>query len=492
MAPRTSPGIIARAFAAVVLGSSFQAATSSALSSGLSNGISSVMNATLGAIREVYTTNAICGKKNCVNPVFPGMEDLHRLQQSKWVTSSLKKTAPSMSFCKNAITYDPALPVPNGAGASVKHLVQRQDNAASTMFYYHLNGLGLEAWDYQKPEFADDCVKSIWRMTCYTYFPRAEIGTQDGAWSNYVRPCKSSCQNYVRSCGVECCDESVQCVFSHTKAISATQRVTTEGYAPHDGPSSLCTGAAGRSAKAMGAVFWAVMLLVMAMAFQGVDGQAIHNVGNWRGQPDYLIKHAFVSPGGKTPALNTCSMTTLSSSLQCSGRGVCKAWDPSNIESTLAFCECDRDWADPECRTKRRSQVVAYILSLFFGFLGADQFYLGFAGAGLLKLFTFGGFGILWITDIVRIGSANVYANGYRTAADLPHYGFVLSATFFACLLGFVIAYIVTVNIRHSRRKQAFLLQLDEDKRQRQAMIDYPVDAKQGMYGSMMPTKMMP
>ena len=129
---------------------------------------------------------------------------------------------------------------------------------------------------------------------------------------------------------------------------------------------------------------------------------------------------------------------------------------------------------------------------MFFGFLGADQFYLGFMKAGFVKLFSLGGFGVLWVTDIVRIGSANVYANGYRTAADLPHYAFVLSATFFACFLGFIIAYIVTVNIRHARRKQAFLLQLDEDKRQRKAMIDHPGDAMPARYGSMMPGTMMP
>jgi hypothetical protein len=31
------------------------------------------------------------------------------------------------------------------------------------------------------------------------------------------------------------------------------------------------------------------------------------------------------------------------------------------------MCECDPDWADPECRTKRKSQAVAYTLALFLG-----------------------------------------------------------------------------------------------------------------------------
>jgi len=431
--------------------------------------LNSAASSALGMIREAYTTNAICGKKNCINPVFPGMEDLHRLQQAKFVCSSLHKTSSHMGFCRNAITYDPALPVPSGGSASVKSLVQRQDNAASTMFYYHLSGLGLEAWDYQKPEFADDCVKSIWRMVCYTYFPRAEIGCQDGAFTNYIRPCQSSCQNYVRSCGVECCDESVQCVFSHTKDISPSQKVTTEGYLPHDGPSSLCTGGAQRSAKPFGPLFMVLVAIVMALALQGCDYDIpVHKIGNWRAKPDYLIKHEFVPPGGsaRNANINSCSIQRLSQTLQCSGRGVCKLWDAHNQDNYLSFCECDRDWADPECRTRRKSQLVAYLLSLFFGFLGADQFYLGFVTQGLVKLFTCGGFGVLWVMDIIKIGSAPTYTSEYRAAADLPHFVFVLTATMFAVFVGFAYAYLMTVTFRSKKRKEAMLLQNDEESRQ--------------------------
>merc|ERR1719272_676902 len=171
-----------------------------------------------------------------------------------------------MHFCKNAVTYDPALPA---VSDSLKRLVQRQDNAAATTFYYHLYALGFEAWDYQKPEFANDCIKSIWRMACYTYFPRAQVGTMDGAYTKYIRPCQSSCMNYVRTCGVECCDESVQCVFSHTKAISHTQNVTSEGYLPHDGPSTLCTGGAKPSARPLGAGLLALVFLQALFSFEG-------------------------------------------------------------------------------------------------------------------------------------------------------------------------------------------------------------------------------
>ena len=36
-----------------------------------------------------------------------------------------------------------------------------------------------------------------------------------------------------------------------------------------------------------------------------------------------------------------------------------------------------------------------------------------------------GGCGIWWVLDIIRIGSAPVYAHEYRLAADLPHWAFV-------------------------------------------------------------------
>jgi TM2 domain-containing membrane protein YozV len=46
---------------------------------------------------------------------------------------------------------------------------------------------------------------------------------------------------------------------------------------------------------------------------------------------------------------------------------------------------------------------VALALSVFFGFCGIDRFYLGYVGIGIIKLFTFGVFGILWIFDVVMI-----------------------------------------------------------------------------------------
>ena len=50
-----------------------------------------------------------------------------------------------------------------------------------------------------------------------------------------------------------------------------------------------------------------------------------------------------------------------------------------------------------------KSWLVAFCLSLFLGPFGADRFYLGHGIIGLLKLFTLGGFGVLWIGDVVLL-----------------------------------------------------------------------------------------
>jgi len=485
----------------ILLGSS----RSGALASEVSDAVSSVIGS---FSHHVYSTNAFCSKKHCINPVFPGMEDLNRLQEAHWTCNSWKNVNQHMHFCSNAVDYDPAIPAhrPGEGSANLKDLVVYQDNAAATMYNFHLAGLGLDVWDYTKPEYKDDCIKSIWRMACFTYFPRAEAGCQDGAYSNYIRPCKSSCQNYVRACGVECCDESVQCVFEHHRFLKGKNRsMTTHGYADHDGPSSLCTGAAHRSSSPLGTGFWVLMALrailsvdsaaiagfthscrrvgrqallvgifaALAISLQGCDYDVpMHAVGNWRAEPDYLIRHQFIPPGGnaRTARLNSCSLPRLSPTLQCNGRGRCKNWDPQVGNNDLSFCECDTMWADPECKTKRKSQIVAFLLSLFTGFLGFDEFYLGNIALGFVKLFTFGGCGLLWIADIIRIGSAPVYASEFRVAADLPHFAYVLSVTMYALCCGFALAYVWTTKHRGQKRKEAMILTLDEEARQNDAI----------------------
>ena len=53
---------------------------------------------------------------------------------------------------------------------------------------------------------------------------------------------------------------------------------------------------------------------------------------------------------------------------------------------------------------KQKNRIWALLLSMFFGFLGADRFYLGKWKTGILKAVTFGGLGIWWFLEAIILG----------------------------------------------------------------------------------------
>ena len=57
----------------------------------------------------------------------------------------------------------------------------------------------------------------------------------------------------------------------------------------------------------------------------------------------------------------------------------------------------------PSENLKEQSMAFLFAALPFTGLLGIDRFYLGYVYTGLFKLFTFGGFFVLYIVDIMRI-----------------------------------------------------------------------------------------
>jgi len=130
---------------------------------------------------------------------------------------------------------------------------------------------------------------------------------------------------------------------------------------------------------------------------------------------------------------------------------------------SLQFCSCDQDWADPECATERKSQATAFAISIFGGFLGLDQFYLGFIYPyGVFKLATLGGLGVWWLYDMVRIGSSPVYTvDSFQVANNVPHWVFVLSMLSFIGALGFVFSAWSIQRHRVRKAREVMLLQAE-------------------------------
>lgn len=71
---------------------------------------------------------------------------------------------------------------------------------------------------------------------------------------------------------------------------------------------------------------------------------------------------------------------------------------------------------------EKKSWLVAVILSLLLGGLGGDRFYLGCIGTGILKLLTFGGFGIWYIIDLIRLLTGSKLCGGFEWL-DAKKYG---------------------------------------------------------------------
>jgi len=429
-----------------------------------------------------YSYDQMCVSFRCVNPIFPAMrvmgEDFLAAQDERdWACVKDARADLYLGFCRGMVRYEFAVPVQNGTNKEVGPLIRAEEDKALKQYFQHLSGLKLDAFDYRDPR-ADPCSESIWRMVCQAHFPKCNVLAE----SKYLRPCASSCHDYVEKCGVECCDESVQCSWTKEITKADGSSAVESGFVAHAPPSTFCTGDVvgaaarsslllalaalaleGRSSSGVGPI---LALLVAGASLQGcesaikVDPRAIdgamglHSVAAWRQQPDFSLADAFVKQDG-TLVYDSCSDHMIDTLHVCSGNGKCEVWDVDDVATPLAFCRCDKAYAGPECRDRRRSQRTAFLWAVFGGLVGADYFYLGFPWEGSFKLLTLGGGGVWYIFDVFRIGVGPPYTRDhYRCAPDLPFWAFIVSSVSLSTGLGFFI-FFVFIFKPHIRAKRA-------------------------------------
>eukprot|EP00401_Gymnodinium_catenatum_P031931 CAMPEP_0117493360 /NCGR_PEP_ID=MMETSP0784-20121206/19058_1 /TAXON_ID=39447 /ORGANISM="" /LENGTH=242 /DNA_ID=CAMNT_0005288211 /DNA_START=135 /DNA_END=860 /DNA_ORIENTATION=+ len=216
-----------------------------------------------------YTTNAICRERNCINPLFPGYTDLSVLQATTWQCTAPGASRSYMDFCKNAVNYDVAVPSPAGGTQTLESLIQAQENAAATAYFYHLAGMSLDALGPPAPVggrqsmhqggLADDLQHILSEADCWMPVgPKHAIF--EALWKRVYK--------YMMACEVQCCDESSKCPM----AVSASDGKISglQAYAAAEGPSNTCTGDAARYAEyRLKGLPLLVVLVGFAIEFEG-------------------------------------------------------------------------------------------------------------------------------------------------------------------------------------------------------------------------------
>lgn len=90
---------------------------------------------------------------------------------------------------------------------------------------------------------------------------------------------------------------------------------------------------------------------------------------------------------------------------------------------------------------KRRHFLAVFFLSFMWGTFGVDRFYLGKVGTGILKLITFGGFGLWTLIDLALVVSGAMRDKQGNEMLEAQRYKRFARRTilFFALIVGAVV-----------------------------------------------------
>lgn len=90
---------------------------------------------------------------------------------------------------------------------------------------------------------------------------------------------------------------------------------------------------------------------------------------------------------------------------------------------------------------RQRHFLAAFFLSFMWGTFGVDRMYMGYIGLGILKLITFGGFGIWVIVDLILIMGGYMRDKQGREMLQVAEYKKFAAQTVlvFAIVLGLIV-----------------------------------------------------
>ncbi len=93
----------------------------------------------------------------------------------------------------------------------------------------------------------------------------------------------------------------------------------------------------------------------------------------------------------------------LTSTLSFAGIPIKRTLTQNNLEQIDDSLSLSTEEASEMEQAPAQMDVTVFLLWFLFGGLGVHRFYMGDIGIGILQLLTFGGLGIWWLIDGIRI-----------------------------------------------------------------------------------------